>query len=67
MTNTYEKKYLTKERSMLIVGLLVLVLGLTSCNGLVGVPLDKFDIQSGGTINTDSNVLPNADFLIKCK
>lgn len=44
------KKYLTKERSMLIVGLLVLVLGLTSCNGLVGVPLDKFDIQSEGIL-----------------
>lgn len=28
---------------------------------------DTFDIQSGGTINTDSNVLPNADFLMKCK
>ena len=28
---------------------------------------DTFDIQSGGTINTNSNVLPNADFLMKCK
>ena len=44
------KKYLTKERTMLIVGLLVLILGLTSCNGLVGVPLDKFDIQSEGIL-----------------
>ena len=28
---------------------------------------DTFDIESGGTINTDSNVLPNADFLMKGK
>ena len=43
------KKYLTKERLMLIVGLFVLILGLTSCSGstVVGVPLDKFDMSEG--------------------
>ena len=43
------KKYLTKEKVMLIIGLCVLIFGLTSCNDTShnNLPLDDFDMNEG--------------------
>ena len=42
------KKYLTKERVMLIIGLCILIIGLTGCTGgedSYKIPLNKNDIS----------------------